>query len=226
MKECRNFVFYYVCAVSDSGGREYVMKRIFLSLLVCMLTMACTAVSCWAEDNRSELAQEVFRSAEQPELAPFIGRWQVLKSAPTVDEDSGRVHEIGVGTVIDIKPDKDGVGGYTLNGVVVTPSANSEFAAGDSFCYIYYHGRLYESDLAFNPSVLKENYIYAGVEHRRPIDNESSESYGGNFGGLYAYIEGDTIIFMEALDDNGDGKETTRPIRGRAQNVHWMLKKI
>ena len=199
------------------------MKRIFLSLLVCMVTMACTAVSCWAEDNRSELAQEVFRSAEQPELAPFIGRWQVLKSEPTVDEDTGRVHEIGVGTVIDIQPGKNGVGGYLLNGVVVTPSANSEFAAGDRFCWISYHGRLYESDLAFNPSVLKENYISAGVEHIRP--NIDTESYGGRFYWLYAYIEGDTIILMEPLVDN-DRKENTLPIRGRAQNVHWMLKKI
>ena len=199
------------------------MKRIFLSLLVCMVTMACTAVSCWAEDNRSELAQEVFRSAEQPELAPFIGRWQVLKSEPTVDEDTGRVHEIGVGTVIDIQPGKDGVGGYILSGVVVTPSANSEFAAGDSFCYIYYHGRLYESDLAFKPSVLKDNYIYAGVEHRRP--NIDTEPYGGRFGNLNAYIEGDTIILMEPLDYD-HGKEKMLPIRGRAQNVHWMLKKI
>lgn len=221
-------VFIYVCAASDSGGREFVMKKLFLSLLVCMVAMTCTTVSCWAEDNRSELAQEVFRSAEQPELAPFIGRWQVLKSEPTVDEDTGRVHEIGVGTVIDIKPDKDGVGGYILRGVVVTPSANSEFAAGDRFCYIDYYGRSYESDLAFGDRVLKENYITASVEHIRP--NIDTEHYGGRFYHLYAYIEGDTIILMEPMDDNygitGDGKEKTRPIRGRAQIVHWMLKKI
>lgn len=204
------------------------MKRIFLSLLVCMVTMACTAVSCWAEDNRSELAQEAFRSAEQPELAPFIGRWQVLKSEPTVDRDTGRVHEIGLGTVIDIQPGKDGVGGYLLNAVVVTPSADSEFAAGDEFGWIRYHVRTYESDLAFGRRVLKENYIYAAVVHIRP--NIDTEHYGGRFDHLCAYIEGDTIILMEPLDDNygitGDGKETTRPIRGRAQNVHWMLKKI
>ncbi|WP_295158235.1 hypothetical protein [Selenomonas sp. AE3005] len=186
------------------------MKKLFLSLLVCMVTMACTAVSCWAGES----------SGVKPEVAPFIGRWQVIKSEPVSDVVYGKVHEIGVGTVIDIQPNSELFDPYELKGIVVTPSSTSEFAVGDEFLEIGYASEGYESDLFHNKGAVKDYRKFAWVGHKE--DGFYEDLCASTWG--YVYIDGDVLCITENKDVPAKYKHI--PIKEKNLFVRWMLKRI